>query len=819
MENKKYLLHLTAEEIDQRLRDVENKQDKIEPGDYLEIEDGTLKMTFGQETGKTIEIAEEIVRFENLTFESDSSYSLLNRTTYGKDENEPEYFYSPEFFFNNGPEYLETINVNLITSDGDMFKYITKADFVTDDPVIYVFCNIIISEDGYPAVEDVNKPGFLIYFYPEGNIYYSSIQSLSDLSGSTISVVKNPTIEKETIKLPDSALKGENFIKIKDGIVRTTFGQTVTKEKTICLLDDYTDFSLDEDSNLFYMADSSLRAEKTLPAIGSDVDIYLIIEDYIIDKEYLATYNNIKVQLFEDSETPILFVNTEQTVEEILENGFVKIDETKPAFIILWGEYDDDKENWDCEAVASEDLTDIYFKIFNKFNETSIVKIPDIALPEVDQFELSGMPNHLVSSYLIDELLYDKQDKLYFDSYPIENSQNMLRSGAIYSAIKNIEDIGEKQLNGAFFPEMSGLSANKKVHPITEGAWIEGQGAWIENTEDSNVPNIFTLPFGSSGYPVLDVITTTNEKSVVTTAKIKNCSIDTGYLSEFTGPLEIKRIIDSIKLVNLTFQDDPFNQYQLEITKITSEIISDRVNFSMDFKFLPNKNTFPLNGTFTKTISSLTCYPGTGQYSHSEGNGSFAFGNCSHAEGYKTLALAPYSHVQGKFNIEDKDYKYAHIVGNGTGYNHYSNAHTLDWDGNAWYAGNIEGMGIIADNIKTNSLIMPIKEVITELKSVSYSGIIGQNLLTLGKEYLVTYNGVEYRLTCENVSGRLVLGNMDEFGFYIYQDSDNTTSAFGQNSNDTITLSKIEVPNMDLANYIKELENRIQSLENQLSEK
>jgi hypothetical protein len=111
-----------------------------------------------------------------------------------------------------------------------------------------------------------------------------------------------------------------------------------------------------------------LKAEKTLPAIGSDVDIYLIIEDYIVDKEYLATYNNIKVQLFEDSETPILFVNTEQTVEEVLENGFVKIDETKPAFIILWGEYDDNRENWDCEAVASEDLTDIYFKIFNKFN-------------------------------------------------------------------------------------------------------------------------------------------------------------------------------------------------------------------------------------------------------------------------------------------------------------------------------------------------------------------------------------------------------------------------------------------------------------------
>lgn len=47
-------------------------------------------------------------------------------------------------------------------------------------------------------------------------------------------------------------------------------------------------------------------------------------------------------------------------------------------------------------------------------------------------------------------------------------------------------------------------------------------------------------------------------------------------------------------------------------------------------------------------------------------------------------------HVQGKYNIKDTEEKYAHIVGNGT-YNYQtyspaeSNAHTLDWEGNAWY--------------------------------------------------------------------------------------------------------------------------------------
>lgn len=39
--------------------------------------------------------------------------------------------------------------------------------------------------------------------------------------------------------------------------------------------------------------------------------------------------------------------------------------------------------------------------------------------------------------------------------------------------------------------------------------------------------------------------------------------------------------------------------------------------------------------------------------------------------------------------------KYAHIVGNGESDSARSNAHTLDWDGNAWYAGSVEATSII----------------------------------------------------------------------------------------------------------------------------
>ena len=85
----------------------------------------------------------------------------------------------------------------------------------------------------------------------------------------------------------------------------------------------------------------------------------------------------------------------------------------------------------------------------------------------------------------------------------------------------------------------------------------------------------------------------------------------------------------------------------------------------------------------------------TGYCSHAEGSDTKASGQHSHAEGYYTLASSKYQHVQGKFNISDTTDTYAHIVGNGLDYLSRSNAHTLDWSGNAWYAGTVEGTAMI----------------------------------------------------------------------------------------------------------------------------
>lgn len=78
----------------------------------------------------------------------------------------------------------------------------------------------------------------------------------------------------------------------------------------------------------------------------------------------------------------------------------------------------------------------------------------------------------------------------------------------------------------------------------------------------------------------------------------------------------------------------------------------------------------------------------SGYAAHAEGSSTQATASSAHAEGMGTVAASAQQHVQGKYNIIDAVNDYAHIVGNGVIYQR-SNAHTLDWDGNAWFAGAI----------------------------------------------------------------------------------------------------------------------------------
>ncbi len=114
-----------------------------------------------------------------------------------------------------------------------------------------------------------------------------------------------------------------------------------------------------------------------------------------------------------------------------------------------------------------------------------------------------------------------------------------------------------------------------------------------------------------------------------------------------------------------------------------------------DIKWLSNGSApYSIQQEGSMATGTLACAKGydtfaSGYGANSEGGHTKSLAYYTHAEGYHTIAKSNYQHVEGKFNIEDADSRYVHIVGNGKSDANRSNAHTLDWEGNAWFAGNV----------------------------------------------------------------------------------------------------------------------------------
>ena len=108
----------------------------------------------------------------------------------------------------------------------------------------------------------------------------------------------------------------------------------------------------------------------------------------------------------------------------------------------------------------------------------------------------------------------------------------------------------------------------------------------------------------------------------------------------------------------------------------------------------------------------------SGTASHAEGYITIASGTTSHAEGWSTIAQGDNQHVQGKYNISDTTS--AHIVGNGSGSNK-SNAHTLDWSGNAWFAGDVYTGSTSGTNKDAGSKVLATKEYVDSKTSANYT--------------------------------------------------------------------------------------------------
>lgn len=120
----------------------------------------------------------------------------------------------------------------------------------------------------------------------------------------------------------------------------------------------------------------------------------------------------------------------------------------------------------------------------------------------------------------------------------------------------------------------------------------------------------------------------------------------------------------------------------------------------------------------------------SGIQSHAEGYNTTASGQISHAEGRGTVAQGKNQHVQGIYNIEDTTS--AHIVGNGGDNYSRSNAYTLDWSGNAWFAGDVYTGSTSGTNKDDGSKKLATEEYVTNLLCINNAGF--HNSIFRGKD-------------------------------------------------------------------------------------
>ena len=217
------------------------------------------------------------------------------------------------------------------------------------------------------------------------------------------------------------------------------------------------------------------------------------------------------------------------------------------------------------------------------------------------------------------------------------------------------------------------------------------------------------------------------------------------------------------------------------------------------------------SGTGSHTEGYGTTASGAG--SHAEGYETVASNNGSHAEGRGTTASGGYQHVQGKYNISDVTS--AHIVGNGDSTSSLSNAHTVDWDGNGWFAGDVyvgstsgtnkdDGSKklITASNIKAgantsvssdtsgNVTINSVNTTYTfatgdsngQIKITPVGGT-AQNVSVKGLGSAAYTNSSDYKPTQTAVSSPSASGNTTSF-----------IDTISQNANGVITATKKTIP-------------------------
>lgn len=242
--------------------------------------------------------------------------------------------------------------------------------------------------------------------------------------------------------------------------------------------------------------------------------------------------------------------------------------------------------------------------------------------------------------------------------------------------------------------------------------FVEDRGRYIYNQESSFIleeGKTYTVVFDGTSYSCTGYIPSSGAPVVLGNASISGLSGGNNepfLMFTINGHLQIgTNLTGASHAVKITGSEESIKKID---AKYLPDEISTAINNKMDKQNPTGTGSFSLNRKADTTIGNYSFAEGyyataSGPVSHAEGSGTTASGPMSHAEGYNTTAKnegahaegsnttasSNYQHVQGKFNLEDSTGTYADIIGNGGTGSQRSNAATIDWSGNAWYAGDV----------------------------------------------------------------------------------------------------------------------------------
>lgn len=292
---------------------------------------------------------------------------------------------------------------------------------------------------------------------------------------------------------------------------------------------------------------------------------------------------------------------------------------------------------------------------------------------EVTRHKLSEKVDKVSGKSLIDEnvskqIAYNPNDKYVHVDFKSTKGSGIDCSGIKIQKLSREDSSSDYETSEvAPYTELSGSTIRLQTPDNEATVELSTTGFTIDNNKEQSSPSIL---LGTKAGDIIVHNYTTNEQHKLSEKANSSDVLEKTNTTEFTPTADYqpatKKYVDNNKLSHIA------NGEAIGTIKI-GRTGSQRAD-----------------GPYSTII-------GFGGHTSNDALGSVAIGNGECLAAYTvamglTVANGENQLVFGKYNVKDTENKYACIIGNGTSDTERSNAHTVDWNGNAWFAGDVEGV-------------------------------------------------------------------------------------------------------------------------------